>query len=107
MSADKWIWGAVEGNGDIHSGSGFSVEKVQGQGDGRYIITYSNPFTFPPAVVVNQIWPGWGDFSSGGGDPRDNSTLIASDRTHFKVKTALQSGHGVDRRFMFIAIGPA
>ena len=102
MSADKWIWGCVTANGFIYSGSGFKVTRTD---IGRYEIIYDSQFSGTPAVVVTQNYPGWDDFTTGGGSSLDNCVLVASDQTHFKVRTGDGTGGASDRNFTFIAMG--
>lgn len=103
MPFDKWIWGCVNSDGTIHSGSGFTVTRKD---LGIFEITYTSKFEGPPAVVLTQNFPEWNNFDSGGGDARDNSVLIASDHRHCKIKTGGADGGPSDRNFTFIAMGP-
>jgi hypothetical protein len=112
MSADKWIWGCVNSDGSILSGSGFNARRVDTPDHrGRYEITYERAFKKTPAVMVMQLWGGesqkWNNFNFIEGSSVDNSVLVASSETKFKVKIGNDKGRGEDRNFTFIAIGPA
>lgn len=102
--SDKIIWGCVNGDGSIHSGAGFSIDS---ETNGVYTVTYREPFTEPPAVVLTQNYRDWDQFGYNGGDTRDNSVLIAADVFKFKAKMGGSDGKGEERNFTFIAIGPA
>ena len=105
--ADRWIWGCVNANGTTHSGSGFTVERLSNAGS--YIITYDTPFSATPAVVLTQQFANpyaWDNFNYKDGMTLDNAVLVASDKTHFKLKTGDNDGNGSYRNFTFIAFGP-
>jgi hypothetical protein len=102
--SDKIIWGCVNADGSIHSGTGFTVDS---ETDGVYTITYRESFDEPPAVVLTQNYRNWDQFGYGGGDTRDNSILIAADTFKFKAKMGGSDGKGEERNFTFIAVGPA
>lgn len=108
--ADTIIWGCINSNGTIYKGSGFDSRLNEGD-TGFYTITYGpppnpSPFKDVPAVVVTQNYMNWNDFDYKSGDTKDNAVLVASDATHFQVKTGNGSGDAANRNFTFIAIGP-
>src|SRR6185436_5356939 len=93
-------------NPSIHSGNGFTVVRVD---RGVYLIDFKDGlFNDTPALVATQQYSGnsnWNDFSSVGGNTKDNVTIIALDRIHAKLKTGDNDGNQQDRNFSFIAIG--
>ncbi|NJL26774.1 MAG: hypothetical protein HC897_02295 [Thermoanaerobaculia bacterium] len=104
-------WGSVTtyggGTPKIESSSGnFEVTRL---GKGLYTIYFTSAtFTKIPAFVVTQQFSGsstWGDFSSAGGDTKDNAVIVALSSTQAKIKTGEQGGNASDRNFSFIAIG--
>lgn len=95
------LWGCVNKDGSVHSGTGFNVDKV---GTGNYVITYADQFSTPPAVVLTQNFKSWEDFGYQGGSLTDNAVLIAGDASHCKVLTGAAKNHE-DRNFTFIAMG--
>ena len=101
--ADKIIWGAVNGDGTVASGTGFSVDRAS---RGTYRITYAVPFSARPAVVVTQCYKLWDDFGYGGGDTRAGCSLVASDEAQCKLVTGDERGVHTNRNFTFLAIGP-
>jgi hypothetical protein len=105
------VWGTINAFGTtsptIHSGSGnFSIIRL---GTGSYLIDFAdNTFSETPALSVTQQYSGsssWNDFSSGGGDTRDNSVIVALDSSQAKIKTGNNEGAASDRNFSFIATG--
>lgn len=94
------IWGCVNKDASIHSGTGFTVDHIS---TGLFLITYKTPFDVTPAVVVTQNFPGWEEFGSSGGNTMDNAVLVASDEIKFKVKTGDGGGGASDRNFAFIS----
>jgi hypothetical protein len=102
--ADIIIFGCINKDGSIHSGSGFTVDYL---GGGHYLINYDTRFSKTPAVVLTQNYRNWEDFGYVGGNTKDNAVLVASDTLKFKVKTGDSNGDGTDRNFAFISIGGA
>jgi len=100
--AQKIVWGCVNKNGSIYSGSGFTP--VQG-GRGIYDIVFQTPFQTTPSIVATQNYRNWTEWTWEEGNTRDNCVLIAADRTKFKMATGSGSGDKEDRNFCFIAIG--
>jgi hypothetical protein len=100
--AQRIVWGCVNADGSPHSGSGFT--SIAGE-TGVYDIVYSKPFVVNPAVVTLQNYKNWTDFTFNGGNTKDNSVLIASDRQKFKIETGDNDGKKQKRNFTFIAIG--
>jgi hypothetical protein len=101
--ADTILWGCVNGDGTVHSGSGFTVSR---SATGTYRISYDTPFSASPAVVLTQNYKLWDDFGYGGGDTRTGCLLVASDATQCKVVTGDENGVHTNRNFSFLAIGP-
>ncbi|HSS51767.1 MAG TPA: hypothetical protein VLX28_22720 [Thermoanaerobaculia bacterium] len=100
--AQQIVWGCVNANGTTHSGTGFTTVPNP---PGVYDVVFSIPFNSTPAVVAIQNYKHWNDFTYNGGDTRDNTVLIASDRTKFKLETGENDGKKSDRNFSFIAVG--
>ena len=100
--AQQIIWGCVNKNGSIHSGTGFTP--VSG-GKGFCDIVYKIPFKTTPAVVAIQNHADWTNWTYDRGDTRDNVVLVASDPTKCKLTTGNGNGNREDRNFSFIAIG--
>lgn len=102
-------WGTITAHGTttptINSGSGFDIHR---EGQGIYLIDFKAGFTKTPAFVATQQFSynsKWDDYSSQGGDTRDNITIITLDYEHARVKTGDAGGNAQDRNFSFIAIG--
>jgi hypothetical protein len=96
------VWGCVNKDGSIHSGSGFTP--VDG-GKGIYDIVYKVSFKAPPAVIATQNWKNWTDWTYEGGNTGDNVVLVAGDSTKCKLITGNNNGDKEDRNFCFVAIG--
>ena len=101
--ADRMIWGCVNGDGTVASGSSFTVERTS---RGTYRITYTVPFSALPAVVLTQNYKLWDDFGYGGGNTRASCSLVASSTTQCKLVTGDEHGVNTNRNFTFLAIGP-
>ena len=101
--ADKLLWGCVDADGAVRSGSGFTVSR---SAVGTYRITYDTAFTALPAVLLTQGDKLWGDFGRGGGDTRAGCRLVAGDATQCKLVTGDEFGVHVNRNFCFLVIGP-
>lgn len=102
-------WGNVTANSTnpptIEGGSKSTVSR---QGQGIYLVHFNAGFTKTPACAVTQQFSGnskWDDYSSNGGDTRDNAVIITLDKDHVRVKTGDLGGGAQDRNFSFIAIG--
>ncbi|WP_181788487.1 hypothetical protein [Streptomyces phytophilus] len=94
-SGARIIWGNVDKDGNVQSGSGdFLVEK---QGGGRYSITFQRPFKSLPSATSNITDDGW--------NLRDNSHIAVQDNNHIVVTTGDQAGGLNDRPFSFQVIG--
>jgi hypothetical protein len=102
MAQQHIVWGCVNANGTIYSGTGFTP--IAGE-TGVYDIVYSTPFRTTPAVVATQNYKNWTEFTYNGGNTRDNAVLIASDPQKFKLETGNNDGSKTSRNFTFIAIG--
>jgi hypothetical protein len=98
--ATTTIWGVVNADGSILSGTGYKADKMDA---GVYTIFFTTPFNSVPAVVTTQLFPN--EPNTHGGDPRDNSVVgyITNDRC--RVITGQDNGDKVDRAFSFVAIG--
>lgn len=105
------VWGTINGYGTknptIHTGSGdFRVTRL---GTGLYLIDFADgTFKEAPGMTITQQYSSsssWTDFSSNGGNTRDNATIVALDHGQAKVKTGDADGNASDRNFSFIAIG--
>lgn len=101
----KHIFGNINADGSVYSGSGDFSVVAEGDNSGEYTIIFRNPFSEVPSTSAIQNYPTWNDFRSNGGDTRDNVTLIAIDKDKVKLKTGDSNGLGVDRNFSFIVVG--
>lgn len=99
----RHIFGAVNADGTIQSGSGGF--EIAHDDKGEYTIVYLQPFKSQPVVVVTQNYPSWDNFSSDGGSTKDNCVVVASNNAKVKIKTGGDSGSASDRNFNFISIG--
>lgn len=91
------VRGVVNGNGSIIVGSGFTVSHLS---EGQYRVTFSTPFTGPPAFTATAD-------SNGLGDVQVAMTAGAtSTNVVIFTKTAGITGGSTDMAFHFIAIGP-
>jgi hypothetical protein len=98
MSTTTIIWGSINANGTIQSGSGnFNVER---QSTGNYLIGFDTKFSVEPAVVGDQ-----NNFNSSTQDPRDGVVFPFVTTNTFTALTADSGGKLTDRSFGFIAIG--
>ena len=101
--AQHIIWGCVNKNGTIYSGTGFTPVA---NGDGFYEVVFTPvQFKTTPSVVTLQNHADWTNWTYTNGNTRDNTVLIAVDRTKFKVATGNGDGKRTDRNFCFIAVG--
>lgn len=103
----RHIYGCINADGSIESGSqDFSVVP---EGNGEYTIVFSAPFMQMPAVTTTQCYAGqnegWNNFTSNGGDTRDNSVLIAVAPDRFKMHTGGGDGNTTARNWTFVAVG--
>lgn len=91
------LFGSIQSNGTIVSGSGnFSVKR---ESNGNYTILFNTPFTNNPAIVGSQ----WG-FGSGQ-STLDNVIFSTVSGGSAEVQTGDSKGNYTDRNFSFIAIG--
>jgi hypothetical protein len=91
----KIIRGEVAPNGNIASGSGFSIADHT---PGRYIIAFTSPFAGRPTVVATA------DFTAGDGNV---NTASVENPTSTQVEIFIWRPPGLwDGRFHFIAMGP-
>jgi hypothetical protein len=91
------VWGAVNANGTVRSGTGFTVTHT---GGGSYVISFSPPFLDTPAVVGSQ-----NNYGALGQDPRDGVVFPFVNGGAASAQTGDSSGNRVDRSFAFIAVG--
>jgi hypothetical protein len=97
----RTIHGAVNSNGTIYSGGGFSVSRF---GTGWYQVSFSEPFMQVPAVVVSQQFGAF-TTSDSGGNRRDNALTTMMTPTATQLVTGDGNGNSSDRNFAFIATG--
>lgn len=92
------LWGIIQPDAKIFSGSGFRVDKTD---VGVYTILFDTAYNSVPAVTATQIYPWPMDPSSHGGDTRDNVVVvfIATDRV--RIHTGDNTGAATDRAFSF------
>lgn len=95
------IFGNINSNGTVSQGKGFRVVREE---KGVFNVLFDAPFPGVPTVVLTQNYPGWSDFTSDGGDTRDNAVLIAVGADRFKYKTGDSTGSATDRNCGFIAV---
>ncbi len=96
----RLIRGTVKGDGNIESGSGFTVER---EGN-KWKVNFSPAFSVVPSVVAQIQYPD-NNTSKNGGDTRDNAVIVAVDKRWAYVKTGDNDGDGKQRRFHFLAAG--
>lgn len=101
----RHIFGNINANGSIRSGSGDFDVVPEGHNSGEFTIVFRPPFNSIPSIVATQCFPNWDDFSSNGGSTLDNVTIIGLDQRKAKLKTGDHKGNGADRNISFIAIG--
>lgn len=106
----KTIYGNVNADGSIHSGSG-DFQVIPEGTNGVYTLIFKQSFSSIPTVILTQKYSNspsnWTDFPSDGGDTRDNAVLIAVNQDKAKLKTGDSTGGGTDRDFGFMATGGA
>jgi hypothetical protein len=100
MAEPTKVWGIVSANGVIAAGTGFRVDHDQ---TGVYTIWYDSLFQVAPAVATTQIYPNSTD--STGGDTRDNSVVVYTNKASFRAVTGDNEGKKQNRDFSFIAMG--
>jgi hypothetical protein len=99
-TATRTIWGSVNKDGTVHSGSGFTVEK---KGAGIYTIHFTSKFRGPPAVVATQ-----NNYRGDGWQSNLDGVAVQTVYTsQFSLVTGNSRGDKEDRGFGFIAIGAA
>lgn len=96
------VRGSIASDGNIKAGKGFRVVHEE---EGLYVVLFDTPYSSRPTVVVTQNYPGGDDFSSDGGNTKDNAVIVAIRTDRFKVKTGSMEGDRCSRAFEFIAIG--
>ncbi|CAL2075556.1 conserved protein of unknown function [Tenacibaculum sp. 190524A02b] len=90
------IFGTISADGNIISGSGFSVKK---QSTGKYLIDFNENFSEIPAIVGSQT--GYGE----GEGPTDVIVFPFLERGFATALTGNGEFIASDRQFSFIAIG--
>ncbi|MCB8986628.1 MAG: hypothetical protein H6661_02635 [Ardenticatenaceae bacterium] len=95
----RLIAGDVNSNGTIHSGAGFTAQRLGGAGSGDYRITFTDNFSSTPIVVASLV-----------DSPADDNflTIISVSANQFDLHSRDMSGSSVtaqDSRFTFIALG--
>ena len=94
----RTIWGTVNANGTILSGSGdFSVNRVD---NGQYQIQFNDDFAATPAMVGSQVL--YGKLSE---NPVDNVVFPFLNKNGATAITGDSEGKHTDRSFSFIATG--
>ncbi|CAL9675115.1 hypothetical protein [Streptomyces sp. enrichment culture] len=89
------MWGDIDANGDVHSGSGnFYVFKDD---TGRYRIEFQHPFAAVPSVTANIRGEGWRML--------DNTHVNVIETGHTVITTGHDRGDWADRPFSFQVIG--
>ncbi|ACZ30965.1 hypothetical protein Xcel_1946 [Xylanimonas cellulosilytica DSM 15894] len=103
IQATRILWGVVESDGTIRSGTGFTVER---QPPGRYRLHFAQPFVAaPPAVVASRVY-GDPDIDAGTGwSASENVTVDMVSMSTALIVTASATGTHIDGAFTFIAIG--
>jgi hypothetical protein len=99
MAQARTLWGSVDKNGNILSGSeDFSVANV---GAGRYKITFNRGFAVLPAILATQ-----NNFGSGDEYNTDGVAVPFVDKNSCQVNTGGGSPDSLQNRsFAFMAIG--
>ncbi|KGU73545.1 hypothetical protein [Burkholderia pseudomallei] len=96
--ANRIIWGSVNADGSIKSGSDdFAVERTA---EGKYTVSFNNGFSVTPAVVATQNNLGNPNQSN-----QDGVVVPFVNRNSFEIVTGNNSGNNQNRSFGFIAIG--
>jgi hypothetical protein len=96
----KTISGYVLGTGQIESGQGFKVDRVQA---GLYTIIFNDTFDTMPAVVATQQFDV--NHSGMGGSTLDNAVVVTIQKDRTRIKVGDSVGNPTDRNFAFTAIG--
>lgn len=96
------VWGDLNGDKGIYSGSGFQNTRI---GEGVYMIDFDTPFETLTSVVFTQNYIDWRDFGFRDGDARDNALIVAADGSQIKYITGDNTGAKVNRNCSFVAIG--
>ncbi|NSZ17882.1 hypothetical protein [Agrobacterium vitis] len=94
----RTIWGTINANGTILSGSGdFAVSRT---GNGQYQIQFNDDFSATPAIVGSQVLGG-----SLSQNPLDNLVFPFLNKNGATALTGDAHGNQGDRNFSFIVIG--
>lgn len=101
-SIPPMVWGDINANASIRSGSGFTVTNI---GDGTYLGELDPPFRTFKSLVLTQNYKDWSDFAYSNGDTRDNAVLVAVNPSQFKYITGQDTGAKSDRNCSFVAAG--
>jgi hypothetical protein len=93
----RMIRGAIDGNGSIDLGQGFTSQRI---GEGLYRITFNTPFTSTPCVTLSAVQP----FNQ---NPRFATFVQStSNGAMFDVFILFGNADPTDSDFHFIAVGP-
>jgi hypothetical protein len=99
------VWGAVQPDGSISAGDGFTAQKLSG-GNGRYQLTFASAFLGQPIVLVSRVY---GDITVNAGTAVSAAETAVVDLVTAAtaiVATANAAGTRTDGGFTFLAIGP-
>eukprot|EP00118_Oscarella_pearsei_P008786 m.46932 g.46932 ORF g.46932 m.46932 type:complete len:104 (+) comp33752_c0_seq2:98-409(+) len=102
MSGVRHVGGIINGDGTIKNsyGDNFTVAKVA---TGQYMITFEAPFSSPPAVAVNVVYPG--KFNEAG-NGYDYATVMHIENGQFMYITHGSTNYKMDMASSFVVIGP-
>jgi hypothetical protein len=98
------VWGAVDADGSITAGEGFTA--AQAGGGGRYNLTFTPPFTSQPILVVTRVHATLTNNDGTAVTASESAVVdqVLGDRA--VVATADKDGTRTDGGFTFVAIGP-
>ncbi|KAB2914344.1 MAG: hypothetical protein F9K23_14155 [Bacteroidetes bacterium] len=100
------LYGNVNKDGSIKSGSGFTIKHDPGK-PGYYTVVFNHKFSSMPSATAIQNYIDWPEFNFTGGSTLDNVVLVAIDTGNAVFKTGDNTGNGQNRNFSFIIMGPA
>lgn len=96
------VWGTVNADGSIHSGSNFECVLPA---VGTYIVDFDPPLAELSSIVVTQNYPDWDDPGHAGGSTLDNAVIVAANAGNVKYITGGSGGDKVSRNCSFVAVG--
>lgn len=91
------IWGSVNANGSIASGSDYRVERTD---TGKYVITFNTPFSRTPAVVAMQ-----NNYGDSGQSNMDGVVAPFVNTGYCQINTGNNGNKFQDRSFGFVVVG--